>query len=114
MQEDIFDRLDHVSKGAFSVFNNLKYNRSEETNITQYVPDEEMDKTQRETLSRKLAELRKVGLIRKLRKEVATSEDFKLYVFKDPRKVFIINPDMIKCTNHQAAVEIWHQCGQKG
>ena len=115
MQQDVFDLLDQVSKGAFSVFNNLKFNRDEETNITQYQSDGEMSKTDREVLSRKLAELRTVGLIRKMKKEIKASDGgYRPYVFKDPRTVFIINPIMIRCSKHDEALYLWNQCDPKG
>lgn len=108
MQQDVFDLLDKVSKGSFSVFNNLKFNRSEEDNITQYV-GEELNKTDKESLSRRLKELKNVGLIRRVRKELNNSKG-KIYTFKDPRNTFIINPDMIRCNNHSEAEYLWNQC----
>lgn len=105
---DVFDLLDKVSKGAFSVFNNLKYNRSEEDNVTQYVGDE-MNKTERESLSRRLKELKDVGLIRRVKKELKSGGG-KVYTFKDPRNTFIINPEMIRCQDHDEAEHLWNQC----
>jgi predicted transcriptional regulator len=107
-QMDVFDLLDKVSKGSFSVFNNLKFNRSEDDNTTQYV-GEEMNKTEKESLSRRLKELKDVGLIRRVKKELH-SPTGKVYVFKDPRNTFIINPDMIRCNNHSEAEHLWEQC----
>jgi predicted transcriptional regulator len=111
MQKDIFDLLDQVSKGAFSVFNNLKFNRSEEDNLTAYV-GEEMNKTDKESLSRRLKELKDVGLIRRVKKELH-GKGAKVYTFKDPRNTFIINPDMIRCHNHNEAEALWSQCAKK-
>lgn len=109
MQQDIFDLLDQVSKGAFSVFNNLKFNRSEDNNITKY-SYEEMSKTDKEVLSRRIKELKDVGLVRAMKKEIPATNVNQVYRFQDPRKVFIINPNMIRCTNHEEAVHIWDQC----
>jgi len=111
MEPDVFDLLDKVSKGAFSVFNNLKYNRNEENNVTHYISTEEMNKTDREVLSRKLSELKKIGLIARMKKEVRVSSiPGGYYTYNDPRKVFIINPYYIKCKNYNEADEIWNQC----
>lgn len=109
MQQDIFDLLDQVSKGAFTVFNNLKFNRSEDNNLTKYY-QEEMSKTDREVLSRRIKELKDVGLIRSMKKEIPATKSHQVYRFQDPRKVFIINPNMIRCTEHDEAVYIWDQC----
>lgn len=111
MQKDIFDLLDQVSKGAFSVFNNLKFNRSEETNLTQY-EGEELNKTEKESLSRRLKELKDVGLIRRVKKQIS-GRDGKNYTFKDPRNTFIINPEMIRCNNHDEAEYLWGQCAKE-
>jgi predicted transcriptional regulator len=111
MQKDVFDLLDQVSKGSFSVFNNLKFNRSEEDNLTQYV-GEEMNKTEKESLSRRLKELKDVGLIRRVKKELKSSGG-KIYTFKDPRNTFIINPDMIRCNNHNESEYLWGQCSKE-
>ena len=109
MQQDIFDLLDSVSKGAFTVFNNLKFNRSEDNNLTKY-HQEEMSKTDREVLSRRIKELKDIGLIRSLKKEIPATKSYQVYRFQDPRKIFIINPNMIRCTNHEEATYLWDQC----
>lgn len=114
MEQDVFDLLDQVSKGAFSVFNNLKFNRDEGNNITKYESAGEMSKTNREVLSRKLKELKDIGLIRNMKKEIKCPDDgyggYRSYSFKDPRTVFIINPVMIRCKNHNEAMYLWNQC----
>lgn len=114
MKQDIFDLLDQVSKGAFSVFNNLKFNRAEDNNITRYDEAEEMSKTDKEVLSRRLRELKDAGLIRSLRKEIQVPGTEQTYRFQDPRKVFIINPEMLRCVNHHEAVFLWECCAPKG
>jgi hypothetical protein len=111
MVEDVFDLLDKVSKPAFSVFNNLKYNRSVENNTTRYSIEEEMTKTQKETHSRKLAELRSVGLIRMIKGPVIDLGQDRTYTMK--KGTFIINPEMIRCTNHDEAVSLWGQCAEE-
>lgn len=110
MSQDIFDLLDQVSKGAFSVFNNLKYNRSEVNNVTKYACAGEMSKTEKEVLSRRLRELKNVGLICTMKKEIPLLGTDQVFKFKDPRKVFMINPIMIRCTNHDEAVYLWDHC----
>jgi hypothetical protein len=110
MQPDIFDLLDNVSKGAFSVFNNLKYNRDEGNNITKYSADESMSKTDKEVLSRRVRELKDIGLIRAVKKEIPEPISDKVFRFNDPRKTFIINPIMIRCSNHEEAIYLWNHC----
>jgi hypothetical protein len=106
--EDVFDLLDKVSKPAFSVFNNLKYNRSIDNNTTQFSAEEEMTKTQKETHSRKLAELKAVGLIRFVKGPLVDQENDRVYTMR--KGTFIINPEMIRCTNHDEAANLWGQC----
>lgn len=113
MGEDVFDLLDKVSKRAFSVFNNLKYNRSLTNNVCSYVAYGEMDKTDKETLSRNIAELKSVGLIRGITcKLIPHKNDDKLkYHFENFRKAYIINPEMIRCRYHDEAEYLWKYCG---
>jgi hypothetical protein len=113
MKEDVFDLLDKVSKKAFSVFNNLKYNRNLTNNTCGYVPTEEMDKTDKETLSRNLTELKSVGLIRSIGKKVIPHKgnDDLVYKFTNYRKTYIINPEYIRCRDHDEAEYIWNYVG---
>jgi DNA-binding HxlR family transcriptional regulator len=115
MKEDVFDLLDKVSKKAFSVFNNLKYNRSLTNNISNYVVTTEMDKTDKETLSRNLSELKTVGLIRRVScKFIPHKNDDKMkYHFIDFRRTYVINPEMIRCRDHDEAEYLWDYCGGK-
>jgi hypothetical protein len=112
MKEDVFDLLDKVSRKAFSVFNNLKYNRSLTNNICNYVVTTEMDKTDKETLSRNLTELRSVGLIRKIKCQfIPHKNDPTLkHHFQNFRKIYIINPEMIRCRDHDEAEYLWDYC----
>lgn len=112
MKEDVFDLLDKVSKRAFSVFNNLKYNRSLTNNVCSYVVTEEMDKTDKETLSRNFTELRSVGLIRKIKNQfIPHKNDPALkYHFPNFRKMYVINPEMIRCRDHDEAEYLWNYC----
>jgi hypothetical protein len=112
MKEDVFDLLDKVSRKAFSVFNNLKYNRSLTNNICNYVVTVEMDKTDKETLSRNLTELRSVGLIRKIKSQFIPHKDDPglMHQFSDFRKTYIINPEMIRCRDHDEAEHLWNYC----
>lgn len=109
MRPDVFDLLEEVSKGAFAVFNNLKFNRSEDTNISRYTPTEEMSSTDKQTLSRKLSELKRVGLIRRVKKTIKRDAN-STYNFKDPRKVFIINPELLRCRDTDEADFLWEAC----
>ena len=113
MGEDVFDKLDKVSKKAFSVFNNLKYNRSLANNVCSYVAYGEMDKTDKETLSRNLAELRSVDLIRSVKSKTIPHKDNDrlIYNFDNYRKIYVINPGMIRCRDHDEAEYLWDYCG---
>jgi hypothetical protein len=108
MEADIFDLLDRVSKGAFSVFNDLKFNRSIENNMSRIVKDPDMTQTQKETQSRKLKELREVGLIRKVTGQLTTPDQTRR--FKVDTGTFIINPEMIRCMHQDEAEHYWSQC----
>lgn len=113
MKEDVFDLLDKVSRKAFSVFNNLKYNRSLTNNVCNYVPTTEMDKTDKETLSRNIAELKSIGLIRSISSKTIPHQksDKLMYHFNNFRKTYIINPEYIRCRDHDEAEYLWNQCG---
>jgi len=111
MPDDVFDRLAQVSKGAVVLFRDLKYARSIETNMTTYRPDDGMTRTQKETLSRKFKELKGVGLIRSIRGAVQSKEMARQ--FRMPRGTYIINPDLIRCTNHDEAEYLWGQCANE-
>lgn len=106
MQPDIFDLLNRVSKGAFSVFCSLKYHRDVEINTAHVELDDQLTRTQKETISRKLKELRSVDLIRPVVKKIQTKD--RTMRFK--RGTFIINPELIRCSNHDMAELIWNQC----
>jgi hypothetical protein len=109
---DLLDLLEKVSKGAFCVFNNLKYNRLEDNNITQYVATEELNKTDKESLSRRLKELRDVDLIRRVRKHIQFP-DHRAFTFAEYRTTFIINPEMLRCRHHDEAAYLWNVCGKE-
>jgi hypothetical protein len=113
MKEDVFDLLDRVSKKAFSVFNNLKYNRSLTNNVCNYVATTDMDKTEKETLSRNISELKSVGLIRSFKSKFIPHQDSDRlkYEFINFRKMYVINPELIRCRDHDEAEYLWNQCG---
>jgi hypothetical protein len=113
MSEDVFDLLDKVSKRAFSVFNNLKFNRKLDNNICTYIAIGEMAKTEKETLSRNLTELKNVGLIRSVTKKIIQNKDDpnKVHYFEHYRRTYIINPELIRCRDHDEAEYLWNQCG---
>ena len=108
MGPDVFDRLVQVSKGAIEVFNNLKKNREESNNLTTYAPEEGMTRSQKEVLSRRFSELRKVGLIKKVKGEFPEPGGIK--IFTVPKGTFLINPEMIRCSNHDEAEYLWENC----
>ena len=113
MEPDLFDMLDEVTKGSFtamSIFNSMKHNRSWDTNITKYVPNVEMTPTERQTVSRRIKELKDVGLIRRVNKEMRILGSDGLLTFKDPRTTYIINPEMLIPNDYNEAEYLWNQC----
>lgn len=110
MEPDVFDRLDKVSKGAFSVFKDLKSHRSVETNLTIYPGKDNMTRTQKETLSRRLKELKEQDLVRPVTKTLFELDQQR--TFNVRRGTLIINPELIRCINHDEAECYWNQCGE--
>ena len=104
MEPDVFDVLNQVSKGAFSVFCELKYRRDLHSNIVAYPGNDSLTRTQKETLSRKLKELRSVDLIRLLPKKIRMEKQ----TLRFPRGTFMINPELLRCSNHDAAIVLWN------
>lgn len=107
MVEDVFDRLERVSKGAFSVFRELKYNRSLVDNVTR-CDVSDMTRTQKETHSRKLKELRDVDLVRSISGRLPSRDGLRTIVY--PKGTYVINPEMIRCSDHSEAEWLWAQC----
>lgn len=105
MVKDIFDLLDEVSKGAFSVFNQLKYNRDEDNNTIYYPIPDGLTKSQTETRYRNIRELKKVGLIGSMKVEAAGFIPNTVYKFK--KHTYIINPDMLRCWKYDEAMHLW-------
>ena len=96
---DIFDALNKVSKSAYSVFNDIKNNRTWYTNIA-FVSMEDMTESQKVMLRSRLKELRDADIIRKAR---TTNERYKV-----KRGSYMINPYLLKCYRHQEEVEaVW-------
>lgn len=110
MELDIFDRLDKVSKGAFSVFRDLKYNRDVETNMTR-IEEDDMTRTQKETLSRRLKELKDIDVIRKVSGPLIDTDGER--IFRVQAGTHIINPELIRCLEHNTAEHYWEQCKGK-
>lgn len=104
---DVFDLLDKVSKGAFHVFRELKFNRNEDNNTVHY-PTVEWSKTKRETFSRQLKELRDVDLVRVVKKSIESYRPNITYQFE--RQTYIINPAFIKCWDSVEADWLWGSC----
>ena len=68
-----------------------------------------MTKTDREVLSRRLSELKKVGLIRRVKKVIQTPGHVP-YTFNEPRSTYIINPEVLRPLDHDEAEYLWEQC----
>jgi hypothetical protein len=106
-RDDIFDLLDRVSKRAFHLFNELKTRRNENNNLVVY-PTCELSKTQRETFSRQLKELREVNLVRIAKRQMAGQDLRRPYV--TDKQTYMLNPELLKCWNYKDAALLWDQC----
>ena len=104
---DIFDLLDQVSKGAFSLFTALKRRRNVDNNLVKY-STKDWSKTQKETFSRRLRELRKYKIVRIARARMDGLGPNQQYVCK--RQTYMINPDLLKCWDFDDADLLWSQC----
>ena len=104
---DIFDLLDQVSKGAFSLFTALKRCRNANNNLVKY-STKDWSKTQKETFSRRLRELRKYNIVRIARARMDGLGPNQQYVCK--RQTYMINPDLLKCWDFEDADVLWRQC----
>ena len=104
---DIFDLLDQVSKGAFSLFTALKRCRNVNNNLV-YYSTKDWSKTQKETFSRRLRELRKYNIVRIARARMVGHDFQRPYVCK--RQTYMINPDLLKCWEYEDAALLWSQC----
>ena len=106
-EEDIFDLLSQVSKGAMVLFNAFKLLRCEDSNMARY-DISNMTKTRKETFSRNLKELRKANIVRVALREMVTTEPTRPY--KLPKNTYMINPDLLKCWHFEDAAILWRQC----
>ena len=104
---DIFDLLDQVSKGAFSLFTALKRCRNVNNNLVKY-STKDWSKTQKETFSRRLRELRKYNIVKIARARMYGLGPNQQYVCK--RQTYMINPDLLKCWDFDDADLLWSQC----
>ena len=106
-EEDLLDLLDQVSKGAFKLFNEIKKRRSQNSNLAHY-STVALSKTQRESFSRQLRELKQLSLVRVARRQMVGVDIEKPYVTK--RQTYMINPDLVKCWHYEDAGMLWIQC----
>jgi hypothetical protein len=105
--QDILDMLDKVSKGAFRLFNEIKKRRSPNSNLAHY-PTVDFNKTQRESFSRQLKELRDLGLVKVAKRKMVGVDLEKPYLIQ--RQTYMINPDLVKCWHYEDAAMLWIQC----
>ncbi len=106
-EEDLLDLLDKVSKGAFKLFNELKKRRSQNSNLCHY-PTISLNKTQRESFSRQLRELRDVGVVKVAKRKMVGVDLEKPYLIE--RQTYMINPDLVKCWHYEDSAMLWIQC----
>jgi len=109
---DVFDRLNKVSKKALAVFTNLKFHRIVRNNVCSYIPEWEMSKTDKEVMSRCICELRDVGLVRPvIRRMMRKPMDITMIAqYKKFKRLYVINPDYIRCTYPKESKYIWDRC----
>ena len=94
---DIFDALDKVNKGAYSLFNQLKNNRNPYTCRTVMPIPKGETASQKTSRNRWARELVKIGIIKK----VKTSPTI-------PKNSWMINPEFIKSKDNQTlALHEW-------
>jgi len=96
---DIFDRLNTVSKSALNVFNQIKLNLDPKIGIATMSDWADYTPNQRRELNRRLAELRKVDLVLKLR-----SVDGLL---KPAKYSYMVNPYLMIPKEYTEAKELW-------
>jgi hypothetical protein len=106
-QKDIFDLLDQVGKGAYSLFTELKRLRNENNNLVEY-STKDWSKSDREKFSRQLKELRKNNIVRVAKKRMYGQDPQRPYVSE--RQTYMINPDLLKCWEYEDAYHLWSQC----
>jgi hypothetical protein len=95
---DIIERLNLVSKGAISLFTEMKMHLDYTDNTVHY-PTDKFTQSQKTMFSRYLSELKKVDLVRKVRKT---------HVYKRaPKHLYMINPTHVKCNAYSKALDIW-------
>jgi hypothetical protein len=105
--EDIFDKLEQVSKGAISLFVQLKRHRDDQNNLVPY-PTKEWSQTHRESFSRQLKELRTIGLVRVAKRVMKSATPGICYT--TAKQTYMIDPNAIKCWKYQDAERLWEQC----
>ena len=104
---DIFDRLNQVSKGALAVFTSIKSRRNENNNFAGY-DTSDFSKTHKETFSRHLMELRKQNIVRRAGRVMIATNPRRPY--QNHKQTYMINPDLLKCWDFEDAMILWNQC----
>ena len=95
---DIIECLNAMSKGAISLFTEMKMQLNYTDNTVYYSTDK-FTQSQKTMFSRYLGELKKVDLVRKVKKT---------HVYKKaPKHKYMVNPEIIKCNDMSKAKDIW-------
>jgi len=106
-EDDIFDLLDQISKGAISLFRKFKSLRDENNNTLCYVLDQ-MSQSKRVLFGRYLRELRNKDIVRITLREMVAHNPQRPYVFS--KSSYMINPNLIKCWDYEDSEALWGQC----
>jgi hypothetical protein len=107
VREDLFDLLLGVSKGAFKLWNDLKYRRDEKNNLSTY-PTSDWSVHKQQGFSRHLRELRDKDMIKIAKREMVATDPQRPY--KTPKQTYMINPHMMKCWDWEDAKILWDEC----
>ena len=95
---DIIERLNMLTKGAISLFTDMKMHLNYMDN-TIFYPTDGFTQSQKTMFSRYFGELKKVDLVRKVKKTHVHK--------KAPKFLYMVNPEMVKCNEQSKAEEIW-------
>lgn len=95
---DIFDLFEQIPKSSIKQFNLIKLGRDPETNIC-VIDKPYNNRSEQVVFSRYVNELKRVGLIKKVNRNLHTAGKNQL--------VYIINPAFIKCYAISNAEKLW-------
>jgi len=114
---DIFKRLTLVSKKEFLLWDEIKEKSDPELGMAVMSRFEDDDNIS--NLYRRLANLKKAGLIRKVTSFEIPPEEMKFFlsggstIFEPEKFTYMINPELLKPFQYSLAKKIWNQLEEK-